>query len=66
MSAPLPNALRVRFQRYIAEGLSGRAAGLRHARHDWLTRRMPVTAGSHSFVRPFFEARLARKRDIPM
>lgn len=29
MSAPLPNALRARFQRYIEEGLSGRAAALR-------------------------------------
>lgn len=26
MSAPLPSALRVRFQHYIKEGLSGRAA----------------------------------------
>tara|TARA_B100000780_G_C20920319_1_gene366610 strand:- start:314 stop:724 length:411 start_codon:yes stop_codon:yes gene_type:complete len=29
MSAPLPEALRARFQRYIEEGLSGRAAALR-------------------------------------
>jgi len=29
MSAPLPDALRARFQRYIKEGLSGRAAALR-------------------------------------
>jgi transposase len=29
MSAPLPYALRARFQRYIKEGLSGRAAALR-------------------------------------
>lgn len=29
MSAPLPNELRGRFQRYIEEGLSGRAAALR-------------------------------------
>jgi len=29
MSAPLPDALRARFERYIAEGLSGRAAALR-------------------------------------
>lgn len=29
MSAPLPVALRARFQRYIEEGLSGRAAALR-------------------------------------
>lgn len=29
MSAPLPSALRSRFQRYIEEGLSGRAAALR-------------------------------------
>jgi len=29
MSAPLPSALRTRFQRYIEEGLSGRAAALR-------------------------------------
>ena len=29
MSAPLPNALRMRFQRLIEEGLSGRAAALR-------------------------------------
>ena len=29
MSAPLPSALRTRFQRYIQEGLSGRAAALR-------------------------------------
>lgn len=29
MSAPLPNALRARFQRYIEDGLSGRAAALR-------------------------------------
>jgi transposase len=29
MSAPLPNALRTRFQRLIEEGLSGRAAALR-------------------------------------
>jgi len=29
MSAPLPDALRSRFQRYIEEGLSGRAAALR-------------------------------------
>ena len=29
MSAPLPNALRLRFQRLIEEGLSGRAAALR-------------------------------------
>jgi transposase len=29
MSAPLPLALRARFQRYIEEGLSGRAAALR-------------------------------------
>jgi transposase len=29
MSAPLPSALRGRFQRYIEEGLSGRAAALR-------------------------------------
>ncbi len=29
MSAPLPSALRTRFQRYIDEGLSGRAAALR-------------------------------------
>ena len=28
MSAPLPDALRARFQRYIEEGLSGRAAAL--------------------------------------
>lgn len=29
MSAPLPSALRARFQRYMEEGLSGRAAALR-------------------------------------
>lgn len=29
MSAPLPSALRARFQRYIEEGLSGRAAAAR-------------------------------------
>ncbi len=29
MSAPLPDALRARFQGYIEEGLSGRAAALR-------------------------------------
>lgn len=29
MSAPLPNALRARFQRLIEEGLSGRATALR-------------------------------------
>jgi len=29
MSTPLPDALHVRFQRYIKEGLSGRAAALR-------------------------------------
>ena len=29
MSAPLPDALRARFQRYVEEGLSGRAAALR-------------------------------------
>lgn len=29
MSAPLPPALRARFQRYIEEGLSGRAAAFR-------------------------------------
>jgi len=29
MSAPLPSALRARFQRYIEEGLSGRAVALR-------------------------------------
>ena len=29
MSAPLPSALRARFQKYITEGLSGRAAALR-------------------------------------
>mgnify|MGYP000844871574 FL=1 len=29
MSAPLPSALRTRFQLYIEEGLSGRAAALR-------------------------------------
>ena len=29
MSAPLPDALRMRFQRLIEEGLSGRAAALR-------------------------------------
>lgn len=29
MSAPLPNALRARFQKLIEEGLSGRAAALR-------------------------------------
>jgi len=29
MSAPLPNALRTRFQRLIEEGFSGRAAALR-------------------------------------
>ena len=29
MSAPLPSALRVRFEEYIAEGLSGRAAAAR-------------------------------------
>ncbi len=29
MSAPLPDALRVRFQKYIEEGLSGRAVALR-------------------------------------
>ena len=29
MSAPLPNALRARFQRLIEEGLSGRSAALR-------------------------------------
>jgi transposase len=29
MSAPLPDALRARFQRLIQEGLSGRAAALR-------------------------------------
>ncbi len=28
MSAPLPTALRARFQQYIEVGLSGRAAGL--------------------------------------
>ena len=28
MSAPLPDALRARFQKLIEEGLSGRAAGL--------------------------------------
>lgn len=28
MSAPLPDALRARFQRYIEEGFSGRAAAL--------------------------------------
>ncbi len=29
MSAPLPSALRTRFQKYIEEGLTGRAAALR-------------------------------------
>ncbi|RXV60755.1 transposase, partial [Roseovarius sp. A46] len=29
MSAPLPDALRARFQKLIEEGLSGRAAALR-------------------------------------
>ncbi len=29
MSAPFPNALRARFQRYMEEGLSGRAAAAR-------------------------------------
>jgi len=29
MSAPLPSALRARFQEYIEDGLSGRAAALR-------------------------------------
>ena len=29
MSAPLPKALRMRFQRYIEEGFSGRAAAFR-------------------------------------
>ena len=29
MSAPLPDALRARFQQLIEEGLSGRAAALR-------------------------------------
>ncbi|WP_371419227.1 helix-turn-helix domain-containing protein [Roseivivax sp. THAF40] len=29
MSAPLPSALRARFQKYIEEGLSGRAAAAR-------------------------------------
>ena len=29
MSAPLPATLRARFQRYVEEGLSGRAAALR-------------------------------------
>ena len=29
MSAPLPDALRARFQKLIAEGLSGRAAAFR-------------------------------------
>ena len=29
MSAPLPDALRKRFQKYVEEGLSGRAAALR-------------------------------------
>ena len=29
MPAPLPSALRARFQQYIEEGLSGRAAALR-------------------------------------
>jgi len=29
MSAPLPDALRARFQRYVEEGLSGRSAALR-------------------------------------
>ena len=29
MSAPLPDALRARFQRYVEEGLSGRAAAFR-------------------------------------
>jgi transposase len=29
MSAPLPNALRARFQKLVGEGLSGRAAALR-------------------------------------
>jgi len=29
MSGPLPDALRARFQQYIEEGLSGRAAALR-------------------------------------
>ena len=29
MSAPLPSALRARFQKYIEEGLSGRTAALR-------------------------------------
>ena len=29
MSAPLPSALRTRFQKFIEEGLSGRAAALR-------------------------------------
>lgn len=29
MSAPLPSALRARFQKYVEEGLSGRAAALR-------------------------------------
>ena len=29
MSAPLPNALRARFQKLVEEGLSGRAAALR-------------------------------------
>ncbi len=29
MSAPLPDALRARFQRYVEEGFSGRAAALR-------------------------------------
>jgi transposase len=46
MSAPSPNALRARFQQYIEEGLSGRAAALR-LKVSAATGNLPLFNGVH-------------------
>ena len=50
MSAPLPNALRARFQKLVEEGLSGRAAALRVASLPPPQMALAVSADDHDEV----------------
>ncbi|MFT4012417.1 MAG: transposase [Paracoccus sp. (in: a-proteobacteria)] len=82
MSAPLPSALRVRFHRYIDEGLSGRAAALRlklsratgararatrtNGHAEPLPQGRPTGHGKLASHRAFFEELLAQDLDITL
>lgn len=58
MSAPLPSALRIRFQKCIEEGLSGRAAAAAQGR--------PPRSGKLAFHRAFVEELVAQDPDITL